>query len=138
MYRVVLWCILHILRSGTKGTIFANIRDIFLSVFVVALLLFRASVDFLLIFCSERAKEKACKCLKTKQIQAFFDNSNYLFEFSIALVLSFYRFVYRVVLCSRYAFIVICSGIYGAFSYCCKLLYRLEFYREIEFLCVLI
>jgi hypothetical protein len=98
VYRVVLWCILHILRSGTKGTIFTNIRDIFLSVFVVALLLFRASVDFLLIFCPFRAKEKACKCLKTKQIQAFFDNSNYLLEFSIALVLSFYRFVYRVVL----------------------------------------
>ena len=80
MYRVVLWCILHILISGTKGTIFANIRDIFLLVFVVALLLFRASVDFLLIFCPFRVKEKACKCLKTKQIQAFFDNSNYLLE----------------------------------------------------------
>ena len=100
MYRVVIGCILCISVSGTKGTTFTNIRDIFLSVFVITLLLFRASVDFLLIFRPFRAKEKACKCLKTKQIQAFFDNSNYLFEFSIALVLSFYRFVYRVVLCS--------------------------------------
>ena len=80
MYRVVIGCILCISVSGTKGTTFTNIRDIFLSVFVIDLLLFRASVDFLLIFRPFRAKEKACKCLKTKQIQAFFDNSNYLFE----------------------------------------------------------
>ena len=50
MQRVVIGRILHICVSGTKGTTFTKIRDVFLSALVVALLLFRASVDFLLIF----------------------------------------------------------------------------------------